>query len=128
MSNISIDSILQASNAIIINPSKSLKDFGIDVFLLHTSPALFLGKKIFDLIQRKKKESEEKERMYQEIVARQQAAINKQKEINRKLEILIRESDVRNERNQREIIRMREQIKNLEEVIELLGKTSQQVT
>ena len=30
MSNMSIDSILQASNAIIINPSKSLKDFGID--------------------------------------------------------------------------------------------------
>lgn len=41
----SINSILQASNAIIINPSKSLKDFGIDDFLLYTSPALFLGKK-----------------------------------------------------------------------------------
>ena len=65
--------------------------------------------------------------MYQEIIAKQQAAIKKQQEINRKLEILILESDVRNERNQREIIRLREQIKNLEEVIELLGKTSQQV-
>ena len=65
--------------------------------------------------------------MYQEIIAKQQAAIKKQQEINRKLEILIRESDVRNERNQREIIRLREQKKNLEEVIELLGKTSQQV-
>lgn len=127
MSNMSINSILQASNAIIINPSKSLKDFGIDDFLLYTSPALFLGKKIFDLIQRKKKEREEKERMYQEIVAKQQAAIKKQQEINRKLEILIRESDARNERNQREIIRLRGQIKNLEEVIEFLGKTSQQV-
>lgn len=127
MSNMSINSILQASNAIIINPSKSLKDFGIDDFLLYTSPVLFLGKKIFDLIQRKKKEREEKERMYQEIVAKQQAAIKKQQEINRKLEILIRESDARNERNQREIIRLREQIKNLEEVIEFLGKTSQQV-
>ena len=41
--------------------------------------------------------------MYQEIIAKQQAAIKKQQEINRKLEILIRESDVRNERNQREI-------------------------
>ena len=65
--------------------------------------------------------------MYQEIIAKQQAAIKEQYEINRKLEIPIRESDVRNERNQREIIRLREQIKNLEEVIELLGKTSQQV-
>lgn len=65
--------------------------------------------------------------MYQEIVAKQQAAIKKQQEINRKLEILIRESDARNERNQREIIRLRGQIKNLEEVIEFLGKTSQQV-
>lgn len=127
MSNMSINSILQASNAIIINPSKSLKDFGIDDFLLYTSPALFLGKIFFDLIQRKKKEREEKERMYQEIVAKQQAAIKKQQEINRKLEILIRESDARNERNQREIIRLRGQIKNLEEVIEFLGKTSQQV-
>lgn len=44
MSNISIDSILQASNAIIINPSKSLKDFGIDDPLLLTSPILFIAK------------------------------------------------------------------------------------
>lgn len=107
MSNMSIDSILQASNAIIINPSKSLKDFGIDT---------------------KEKERKGRKRTYvPRNIAKQQAAIKKQQEINRKLEILIRESDVRNERNQREIIRLREQIKNLEEVIELLGKTSQQV-
>lgn len=127
MSSMSIDSILQASNAIIINPSKSFKDFGIDDFFLYNSPALFLGKKIFDLIQRKKKEKEEKERMYQEIIAKQQAAIKKQQEINRKLEILIRKSEARNERNQREIIKLREQINNLEEVIVFLSKASQQV-
>lgn len=82
MSNISINSILQASKAIIINPSKSLKNFGIDDFLFYTNPTLLLGKRVFDFIQNKKKERLEKERMYQEIIAEHQAAIKKQQEIN----------------------------------------------
>lgn len=126
MSNISINSILQASKAIIINPSKSLKNFGIDDFLFYTNPTLLLGKRVFDFIQNKKKERLEKERMYQEIIAEHQAAIKKQQEINRELEILIRKANSRNERNQREIIRLQEQVKNLEEVINLLDEISKQ--
>lgn len=123
----SINSILQASNAIIVNPSKSLSDFGINL-ILNTSPLLFLGKKAYDFIQKKRKEGIEKERMYQEIIAKQQAAIKKQQEINRTLEILTRESNSKNERNQRESIRLKQQVKNLEEVINLLHKTSKQVS
>lgn len=127
MSKFSVNSILQASNAIIVNPSKSLKDFGIDYFILSTSPVLFLGKKIFEYFRDKQKAREEKERMYKEIIAKQQAAINRQREINRQLEILLRESQTDNNKNKYEISRLREQIKNLEEVIQLLGQTSKKV-
>lgn len=127
MNQLSVNSILQASNAIIVNPSKSLKDFGIDYLLLITSPFLFLGKKIFDYVRDKQKAREEKERMYKEIIAKQQAAINRQREINRQLEILLRESQSDNNKNKYEIAKLREQLKNLEEVIQLLGQTSKRV-
>lgn len=127
MSKFSVNSILQASNAIIVNPSKSLKDFGIDYFILSTSPVFFLGKKIFEYVRDKQKAREEKERMYKEIIAKQQAAINRQREINRQLETLLRESQTDNNKNKYEIARLREQIKNLEEVIQLLGQTSKKV-
>lgn len=127
MSKFSVNSILQASNAIIVNPSKSLKDFGIDYFILSTSPVLFLGKKIFEYVRDKQKAREEKERMYKEIIAKQQAAINRQREINRQLEILLRESQSDNNKNKYEIAKLSEQLKNLEEVIQLLGQTSKKV-
>lgn len=127
MSKFSVNSILQASNAIIVNPSKSLKDFGIDYFILSASPILFLGKKIFEYARDKQKAREEKERMYKEIIAKQQAAINRQREINRQLEILLRESQSNNNKNKYEIAKLREQLKNLEEVIQLLGQTSKKV-
>lgn len=127
MNQLSVNSILQASNAIIVNPSKSLKDFGIDYFILSASPVLFLGKKIFEYVRDKQKAREEKERMYKEIIAKQQAAINRQREINRQLEILLRESQSDNNENKYEIAKLREQLKNLEEVIQLLGQTSKKV-
>ena len=65
--------------------------------------------------------------MYKEIIAKQQAAINRQREINRQLETLLRESQTDNNKNKYEIARLREQIKNLEEVIQLLGQTSKKV-
>ena len=127
MNPFSINSILQVSNAIIVNPSKSLKDFGIDYLMLTASPVLFIGKKIFDYVRDKQKAREEKERIYKEIIAKQQAAINRQREINRQLEILLREAQTDNNKNKYEIARLREQIKNLEEVIQLLGQTSKKI-
>lgn len=127
MSKFSVNSILQASNAIIVNPSKSLKDFGIDYFILSTSPVLFLGKKIFEYVRDKQKAREEKERMYKEIIAQQQAAINRQREINKQLEILLRESDSSNQKNKTEIARLRKQVKNLEEIICLLRQSAKQI-
>ena len=127
MNQFSINSILQVSNAIIVNPSKSLKDFGIDYLMLTASPVLFIGKKIFDYVRDKQKAREEKERIYKEIIAKQQAAINRQREINKQLEILLRESQSDNNKNKYEIAKLREQLKNLEEVIQLLGQTSKKV-
>ena len=128
MSKFSVNSILQASNAIIVNPSKSLKDFGIDYFILSASPILFLGKKIFEYARDKQKAREEKERMYKEIIAKQQAAINRQQEINRQLEILLRESQYDNDKNKEEIVNLRKQVKNLDEVINLLVQSAKQIT
>lgn len=127
MSPFSINSILQASNAIIVNPSKSLKDFGIDYLMLTASPVLFIGKKIFDYVRDKQKAREEKERIYKEIIAKQQAAINRQREINRQLEILLKESQLRNDKNKIEIANLRKQVKNLEEVINLLAQSAKQI-
>ena len=127
MSKFSVNSILLASNAIIVNPSKSLKDFGIDYLLLIKSPFLSWSKKIFEFVRNKLKAREEKERIYKEIIAKQQAAINRQREINRQLEILLREAQTDNNKNKYEIARLREQIKNLEEVIQLLGQTSKKI-
>ena len=75
------------------------------------------------LINAKKKaarEKEEKDRMYREIIAKQQAAINKQKEINRQLEEQLRQANDTNTSNQQNIEYLKQQIVNLQEVIELL--------
>ena len=75
------------------------------------------------LINAKKKaarEKEEKDRMYREIIAKQQAAINKQKEINRQLEEQLRQANDTNTSNQQNIEYLKQQIANLQEVIELL--------
>ena len=75
------------------------------------------------LIRAKKKaarEKEEKDRMYREIIAKQQAAINKQKEINRQLEEQLRQANDTNASNQQNIEYLKQQIVNLQEVIELL--------
>lgn len=59
--------------------------------------------------KQKKREEEQKERMYQELIAKQQAAINRQKEINRELEERLRkQSEIYQERS------------NLKELIDVL--------
>lgn len=58
--------------------------------------------------------------MYREIIKKQQAAINKQKDINRKLEEALRSAQAKNDNNNKDIENLKNQIKNLQEVIELL--------
>lgn len=58
--------------------------------------------------------------MYREIIKKQQAAINKQKDINRKLEEALRCAQAKNDNNNKDIENLKNQIKNLQEVIELL--------
>ena len=70
--------------------------------------------------QKAKKEKEEKVRMYREIIKKQQAAINKEKDFNRKLEEALRREQGKSDNKNKDIENMKYQIKNLQEVIELL--------
>lgn len=149
----SLQQLIEVSAAITETPSLSVKDFGIERekstniliwsgvvssaakntyaklagFILSASPILFLGKKIFEYARDKQKAREEKERMYKEIIAKQQAAINRQRGINRQLEILLRESQYDNDKNKEEIVNLRKQVKNLDEVINLLVQSAKQI-
>lgn len=90
-------------------------------------PSSFIGKKIYDFIKNKINKNKEKERMYREIICKQQAAIQKQREINKQLEELLRESRAQNSRNEEDIQLLKLQINNLEEIIELLERAKEQV-
>ena len=70
--------------------------------------------------QKAKKEKEEKVRMYREIIKKQQAAINKEKDFNRKLEEALRREQGKSDNKNKDIENLKYQIKNLQEVIELL--------
>jgi flagellar motility protein MotE (MotC chaperone) len=126
MAELSIAQILSASAITIANPSKSVLDeLGIskvDAGLLILAPQWFVAKKAYDWIKHKINGNQEKERMYREIIAKQQAAIKKQQEVNRELERRLRDSQASNRQNQEEIKRLKEQLKNLEDVIKLLQK------
>jgi len=126
MVKLSIAQILSASAVTIANPSKSvLEELGIskvDAGLLILVPQLFVAKKAYDRIKNKINDNQEKERMYKEIIAKQQAAIKKQQEVNRELERRLEDSQTSNRQNQEEIRQLHEQLKNLEEVLELLEK------
>lgn len=68
----------------------------------------------------KKKEQEQKDRVYKELIAKQQAAINRQKEINRELEKKLREQQTSLNELKEEIDRLKSEINNLMELIEVL--------
>ena len=72
------------------------------------------------ILTQAKREQEEKDRMYREIIKKQQAAINKQKIINRELEEAIRRAQAKNESSKKDIDKLKEKIKHLQEVIDLL--------
>ena len=117
MAILSIAQILSASAITIANPSKSVLDeLGIskvDAGLLILATEWFVAKKAYDWIKNKINGNQEKERMYREIIAKQQAAIKKQQEVNRELERQLRDSQASNRQNQEEIKRLKEQLKNL---------------
>ena len=131
MVQLSIAQILSASNSIITNPNKSVfEELGVnavDAGLLVISPQLFVAKKTYDWIKNKLKANEEKERTYREIIRKQQAAIRKQQDVNRELEIRLRESDATNAQNQEEIRRLRQQLENLEDILNLLMQARNKV-
>ena len=70
------------------------------------------GIALYKAKQKAKKEQEEKDRMYREIIKKQQAAINKQKNINRKLEEALRCAQAKNDNNNKDIENLKNQIKN----------------
>ena len=68
----------------------------------------------------KKREQEQKDRMYRELVAKQQAAINKQKQINREFEEKLRDQKATTEQLKIEVARRKQEIDNLMELIQIL--------
>lgn len=68
----------------------------------------------------KKREQEVKDRMYKELIAKQQAAINKQKQIYRELEEKLRDQNATTEQLKKEVARLKQEIANLKEIIEIL--------
>lgn len=131
MVEVSISQIISASSTIVNDPNKSIfKELGIskvDIGLLFISPQVFIAKKAYDWVKNKINGNKEKERMYREIIAQQQAVIKKQQEVQRELERRLRDSNASNERNQEEIRRLRQQLDNLEDVFNLLRKAQQNV-
>ena len=131
MVEVSISQIVSASSTIVNDPNKSIfKELGIskvDIALLFISPQVFIAKKAYDWVKNKINGNKEKERMYREIIAQQQAVIKKQQEVQRELERRLRDSNASNERNQEEIRRLRQQLDNLEDVFNLLRKAQQNV-
>lgn len=67
-----------------------------------------------------KKEEQEKERLYREVVKKQQEAINKQKKIIAELETLLRNERATNTQNDKRIKDLEQQVANLAEIIEIL--------
>ena len=131
MKKVSIDNILKSSARIIATPTITIKEeLGldyVDMAFVMFSPTLFLGKKAIQWIKNKMNANSEKERIYKEIIAKQQAAINRQREINRELEKRLRVADMKNSQQQRVIAELKKQISNLSDVLNLLKMAQKQV-
>lgn len=65
---------------------------------------------------------QEKERMYREVICKQQAAINKQYELIKELEIRLHQQKTQNDSQKKQIDELKEQIGNLKDVISVLDK------
>lgn len=126
MANLNVRDVLNAVTTVINTPTKSIRnvlgieDFDVFDVVLYSSPTLFLGRQAYKWITGRITQNKEKERMYREIIRKQQAAIAKQREINRELEKRERQhsSEAINQRQQIEELQM--QVENLEEVINTL--------
>ena len=131
MVEVSISQIISASSTIVNDPNKSIfKELGIskvDIALLFISPQVFIAKKAYDWVKNKINGNKERERMHREIIAQLQAVIKKKQEVQIELERRLRDSNASNERNQEEIRRVRQQLDNLEDVLNLLRKAQQNV-
>lgn len=134
MAEINVKEVLSAAATVINNPTQNIRDiFGIedideiDVGLLYLSPGLFLGRQAFKWFSRKITKNQEKERMYREIIRKQQAAIKKLQETNKELERRQREADANSAYQKHQIEELKEQIRNLEEVISILRDLEEKV-
>lgn len=134
MTSLNVKDVLGATAIVINNPTKNIRNLlGIDDLdiidwgLLFLSPGLFLGKQAIKWISGKTTKNQEKERMYREIIRKQQAAIRKQQEINKVLEWRYRQADANNAYQRQQIEELKEQSRNLEEVISILRGLEEKV-
>lgn len=134
MANLNVKEVLGAAATVINNPTKNIRDIlgiddldEIDIGLLFLSPGLFLGRQAYKWISGKLNKNQEKERMYREIIRKQQAAIEKQREIKKELERRQRQADADSVYQRQQIEELKEQIRNLEEVISVLNDLEEKV-
>lgn len=90
--------------------------------LIAPLPILGIGQLAIKMLfnQKRKREQQEKERVLREIIRKQQATIQKQKEVNVELEKMIRAQQSENEQLKEEIARLRKDCSNLQELLETL--------
>lgn len=116
MAAVNIDKVLAAANKVLLMPSTTLKDacseFGISLSpiagfiggsILSGSPLLWGGAWLVGKYKKSQRERQEKDRMKNEIIRKQQAIINKLKQ----------ESEL----NKQEIKNLRDTLEMLEEVL-----------
>lgn len=81
-------------------------------------PSILIGLYLF--YNKRKRKQQEKDRIYKEIIKKQQAAIAKQVEINRELEQRLKNSQQIDEQSRKEIDELRMKLTNLSELLGVL--------
>lgn len=131
-----ISELLNKSDKMILNPSFTVKEVfgakkvddlwtigGSALILVFEPLPIKIGRIVYKWLKGKSDANKEKERMYQEVIRKQQAAINKYKEITQKLERKLQETELKRKEEQAEIDKLKNEQANLEELIDLLSQT-----
>lgn len=115
-----IKEICLVSDVVVANPKISPEDVikksvlkALGVTIINSSPVLMVGSFLWKQYKDHKKKQEEKERMLRQIIAKQQAVINKLNEELKKA----KEGEARNQA----------EIKNLREMLSILEKSITQI-
>lgn len=114
----SVSTAAVASYAVIA--SASVLFVGMTAIVGSLFPGFGIVGALYGWYRNKKRKQQEKDRMYREIIKKQQSAIARQKEINRELEQRLRNLQQMDAKSRMEIDELRQKLANLAELIEIL--------